>query len=153
MKFLIILENRNGLWSQRMWPLGWLRPRRSAVHPFYAQPEKAKLADWSRLYWFRHNGIPPSPCLYCSHLLNLRSITVAVLSASPANQCESPYLSIPAPTTNNFKAPVQTKMSSVMGFWEKKLSEGATLQCLLPQGRSDLHTSFITVGNLLCWGL
>lgn len=36
-----------------------------------------------------NNAIPLSPCLYCLHLLNLRSITV-VLSASPSKQFESP---------------------------------------------------------------
>lgn len=36
-----------------------------------------------------NNTIPLSPCLYCSHLLNLQSITVVVLLESPSKQFES----------------------------------------------------------------
>lgn len=102
-----------------MQPWDWLRLRRSAFYPFLSNLKGETHVIDPICTGLDNNTIPLSSCLCCSHLLNLRSITVAVLLESPAKQCESPYLSIPAPTTNNFKADIQTKMSSVMGFQKK----------------------------------
>lgn len=96
-----------------------------------------------------NNTIPLSPCLYCSHLLNLRSITVVVLSASPSKQFESPAAVFKYSTCNNkqFEGPHPGKDELCDG-----IPEESTQRCHPPSivfhADKCLHASFITVGNL-----